>query len=202
MLMTCVHLQCITFMKRSCRYCLNFPIFLLNFSSILAHNPDHDVPPIVTELIDFLSKHALDIEGIFRKSANVGSIRRLQQRINKGNFGIAIYSILPFFYSFFQLVHCVAPKSTCFLWFGWSNNLLRRAYRLRKRSRISRQYLRRVYSCVSVAEDVSTIAWRASDNECALSTPRCVGRLAVDEFCLQWRGNFCWESAKLLATLP
>ncbi|KHJ76986.1 RhoGAP domain protein, partial [Oesophagostomum dentatum] len=48
------------------------------------HHPDCDVPPIVTELIDFLTKHALDIEGIFRKSANIGSIRRLQDRINKG----------------------------------------------------------------------------------------------------------------------
>ncbi|RCN35741.1 RhoGAP domain protein [Ancylostoma caninum] len=58
--------------------------FDVSLDFILAHNPDHDVPPIVTELIDFLTKHALDIEGIFRKSANVGSIRRLQQRINKG----------------------------------------------------------------------------------------------------------------------
>ncbi|KAK6028806.1 RhoGAP domain protein [Ostertagia ostertagi] len=53
-------------------------------ASVLSHNPDHDVPPIVTELIEFLTKHALDVEGIFRKSANVGSIRRLQERINRG----------------------------------------------------------------------------------------------------------------------
>lgn len=58
--------------------------FDVSLDFILSHNPDHDVPPIVTELIDFLTKHALDVEGIFRKSANVGSIRRLQERINRG----------------------------------------------------------------------------------------------------------------------
>ncbi|KAK6050200.1 RhoGAP domain protein, partial [Cooperia oncophora] len=57
---------------------------LAGLSNILSHHPDHDVPPIVTELIEFLTKHALDVEGIFRKSANVGSIRRLQERINRG----------------------------------------------------------------------------------------------------------------------
>ncbi|XGW12082.1 hypothetical protein V3C99_013061 [Haemonchus contortus] len=58
--------------------------FGVSLEFILSHNPDHDVPPIVTELIEFLTKHALDVEGIFRKSANVGSIRRLQERINRG----------------------------------------------------------------------------------------------------------------------
>ncbi|VDL80749.1 unnamed protein product [Nippostrongylus brasiliensis] len=58
--------------------------FGVSLEFILSHNPDHDVPPIVTDLIDFLMKHALDVEGIFRKSANIGSIRRLQERINKG----------------------------------------------------------------------------------------------------------------------
>ncbi|KAE9416854.1 hypothetical protein Angca_006565, partial [Angiostrongylus cantonensis] len=58
--------------------------FDVSLEFILSHNPDHDVPPIVTYLIDFLTKHALDMEGIFRKSANVGSVRRLQERINMG----------------------------------------------------------------------------------------------------------------------
>ncbi|KAK5982146.1 rho GTPase-activating protein 8 [Trichostrongylus colubriformis] len=58
--------------------------FGVSLEFILSHHPDHDVPPIVTQLIDFLTKNALDVEGIFRKSANVGSIRRLQERINRG----------------------------------------------------------------------------------------------------------------------
>ncbi|KJH45828.1 RhoGAP domain protein [Dictyocaulus viviparus] len=58
--------------------------FDVNLEFILSHNPDHDTPPIVNYLIEFLTKNALDIEGIFRKSANIKSIRRLQERINKG----------------------------------------------------------------------------------------------------------------------
>ncbi|CAI4230992.1 unnamed protein product [Auanema sp. JU1783] len=58
--------------------------FDVSLDFILSHNPDHDVPPIVSDLIEFLEENALDIEGIFRKSANVGSIKRLQERINMG----------------------------------------------------------------------------------------------------------------------
>ncbi|PAV81076.1 hypothetical protein WR25_24854 [Diploscapter pachys] len=62
--------------------------FGVSLGFILAHNPDSDVPPIVVELIEFLENQALDIEGIFRKSANIGSIKRLQERINKGKIFI------------------------------------------------------------------------------------------------------------------
>lgn len=50
---------------------------------ILSHCGE-SVPPIVDQLIEFLETHALTMEGVFRKSANIGSIKRLQDRINKG----------------------------------------------------------------------------------------------------------------------
>ncbi len=54
------------------------------FSSILNHNPDCEIPPIVTDLIGYMRANALDVEGIFRRSADLAQIRRLQDRINKG----------------------------------------------------------------------------------------------------------------------
>ncbi|ULU06154.1 hypothetical protein L3Y34_018202 [Caenorhabditis briggsae] len=53
------------------------------FFSILSHCGG-SIPPIVDQLIEFLETHALTMEGVFRKSANIGSIKRLQDRINKG----------------------------------------------------------------------------------------------------------------------
>uniref|UniRef100_A0A1I7WWA8 CRAL-TRIO domain-containing protein n=1 Tax=Heterorhabditis bacteriophora TaxID=37862 RepID=A0A1I7WWA8_HETBA len=75
--------------------------FDVTLEFILAHHPNHDVPPIVSDLIEFLERHALDIEGIFRKSANVGSIRRLQDRVNKGMLSdlLYIFSKISFFFS-------------------------------------------------------------------------------------------------------
>uniref|UniRef100_A0A914WVH4 Rho GTPase activating protein 1 n=1 Tax=Plectus sambesii TaxID=2011161 RepID=A0A914WVH4_9BILA len=58
--------------------------FGVSISFILNHHPDCNVPPIVTELIDFLRKHALKTEGIFRRSTVVSQVRAIQQRINKG----------------------------------------------------------------------------------------------------------------------
>ena len=52
--------------------------------SILSHNPDCDVPPIVTDLIAFLSEYSLGVEGLFRRSAEVANIKRLQERIDRG----------------------------------------------------------------------------------------------------------------------
>jgi len=42
------------------------------------------VPPIVTDLIEFLRENALHFEGIFRKSAEVSRIKSLQDRVNRG----------------------------------------------------------------------------------------------------------------------
>ncbi|CAG9534240.1 unnamed protein product [Cercopithifilaria johnstoni] len=51
---------------------------------ILSHNPDCDVPPVVTDLIAFLRENSLNVVGLFRRSAEVNSIRRLQERIDRG----------------------------------------------------------------------------------------------------------------------
>ncbi|KAF8362800.1 rga-1 [Pristionchus pacificus] len=58
--------------------------FDVTLEFILAHHTDHDVPPIVLDLCWFIDNYCLDIEGIFRKSANVGSIKRLREKINRG----------------------------------------------------------------------------------------------------------------------
>lgn len=60
------------------------PINLMITFSILKHNPDCEIPAIVTDLIGYLRANALDVEGIFRRSADLAQIRRLQDRINKG----------------------------------------------------------------------------------------------------------------------
>jgi Rho GTPase-activating protein 1 len=39
----------------------------------------------VTDLLDFLRNYGLEVEGIFRRSAEISSIRNLQARINKGD---------------------------------------------------------------------------------------------------------------------
>ncbi|KAL3993776.1 Divergent CRAL/TRIO domain family protein [Acanthocheilonema viteae] len=51
---------------------------------ILSHNPDCDVPPVVTDLIAFLRNNSLNVVGLFRRSAEVNSIRKLQERIDRG----------------------------------------------------------------------------------------------------------------------
>ncbi|CAJ0957448.1 unnamed protein product, partial [Mesorhabditis belari] len=58
--------------------------FNVSLDFILSHHPDDEVPPIVSQLISYLEAHCLKVEGIFRKSANVAAIRRLQDKINKG----------------------------------------------------------------------------------------------------------------------
>jgi len=59
--------------------------FDVSLEFILNHNPNCDLPPIVTELLEFLRQHGLNTEGIFRKSAEISIIRTLQARINKGD---------------------------------------------------------------------------------------------------------------------
>uniref|UniRef100_F1L440 Rho GTPase-activating protein 1 n=1 Tax=Ascaris suum TaxID=6253 RepID=F1L440_ASCSU len=51
---------------------------------ILSHHPDCDLPPIVTDLISFLRENSLEVEGLFRRSAEVSSIKRLQERVDRG----------------------------------------------------------------------------------------------------------------------
>lgn len=58
--------------------------FNVPLSFILSHNPDCDVPPIVTELIAFMTENSLSVEGLFRRSAEFSKIKRLQERIDKG----------------------------------------------------------------------------------------------------------------------
>lgn len=42
------------------------------------------VPPLVVSLIEFLRNYGLEVEGIFRRSAELNAITRLQERINLG----------------------------------------------------------------------------------------------------------------------
>ncbi|VDN50611.1 unnamed protein product [Dracunculus medinensis] len=58
--------------------------FNVPLSFILSHHPDCDIPPIVTDLISFLREYSLEVEGLFRRSADVASIKRLQERIDRG----------------------------------------------------------------------------------------------------------------------
>lgn len=51
---------------------------------ILSHNPDCDVPPVVLDLIAFLRENSLNVVGLFRRSGEVNSIKRLQERIDRG----------------------------------------------------------------------------------------------------------------------
>lgn len=80
--------------------------------SILSHHPDCDIPPIVTDLISFLREYSLEVEGLFRRSADVASIKRLQERIDRGCiFLFLLYSpivvfkfILQFYFVHFVLL--------------------------------------------------------------------------------------------------
>ncbi|CAD5210932.1 unnamed protein product [Bursaphelenchus okinawaensis] len=58
--------------------------FDVSLEFILNHNRDCDIPPIVSELLEFLNENGLEVEGIFRRSAEITTIRNLQDRINKG----------------------------------------------------------------------------------------------------------------------
>uniref|UniRef100_A0A915LUY0 Uncharacterized protein n=1 Tax=Meloidogyne javanica TaxID=6303 RepID=A0A915LUY0_MELJA len=60
---------------------LNLPQPIID---IMDHNPNCDIPPIASDLMDFLLEHGLQTKGIFRRSANVTTLKALQQRINLG----------------------------------------------------------------------------------------------------------------------
>lgn len=44
----------------------------------------HTIPPVVQETVEYLRLHALDTEGIFRRTANATILRQTQQRFNLG----------------------------------------------------------------------------------------------------------------------
>ncbi|XP_026474936.1 rho GTPase-activating protein 1-like [Ctenocephalides felis] len=61
--------------------------FGVSLQYIKENHPDieDDIPPIVRQCIEFLEQpDALETEGLFRRSANVTTIRELQDQVNKG----------------------------------------------------------------------------------------------------------------------
>jgi hypothetical protein len=50
----------------------------------------------MSELIEFIEEHGLNVKGIFRKSAPVSTIKALQNRINMGMLYDAIYKAMFF----------------------------------------------------------------------------------------------------------
>jgi hypothetical protein len=58
--------------------------FNVSLEFILENHPDYMVPPLVVSLIEFLRNYGLEVEGIFRRSAELNAITRLQERINLG----------------------------------------------------------------------------------------------------------------------
>ncbi|VIO94028.1 RhoGAP domain containing protein [Brugia malayi] len=70
--------------KRSCATPRPTQQFNVPLKFILSHNPDCDVPPVVTDLTAFLRDNSLNVVGLFRRSAEVNSIRKLQERIDRG----------------------------------------------------------------------------------------------------------------------
>jgi len=51
----------------------------------IASHQHQAIPPIMTKCIDFLSSHeCLEVEGIFRRSANAAVVRELQSKVDKG----------------------------------------------------------------------------------------------------------------------
>ncbi|CAK5075159.1 unnamed protein product [Meloidogyne enterolobii] len=58
--------------------------FNVSLKFIMDHNPNCDIPPIASDLMDFLLEHGLQTKGIFRRSANVTTLKALQQRVNLG----------------------------------------------------------------------------------------------------------------------
>jgi hypothetical protein len=62
----------------------SFISHLLSFS-LLENNPSEPIPRVVSSCITFLStENALQTEGIFRRSANVQTVKEVQQLFNTG----------------------------------------------------------------------------------------------------------------------
>lgn len=52
--------------------------------SWIKQNTGDDIPPVVRTCVEFLRKSALDVEGIFRRSANISVVKSYGERFNKG----------------------------------------------------------------------------------------------------------------------
>lgn len=52
--------------------------------SFIQKNSGQVLPPIVVNTVEYLRKNAMDIEGIFRRSANASTIKEVQNKINAG----------------------------------------------------------------------------------------------------------------------
>uniref|UniRef100_A0A914CNY4 Rho GTPase-activating protein 1 n=1 Tax=Acrobeloides nanus TaxID=290746 RepID=A0A914CNY4_9BILA len=68
--------------------------FCVPLDFILKHHPGAEIPPIVDELLSFLRQYGMETEGIFRRSAELLAINRLQERINSGIFSLRSAELL------------------------------------------------------------------------------------------------------------
>ncbi|KAM3850769.1 rho GTPase-activating protein 1 [Diretmus argenteus] len=60
-------------------------VFGVPLAQLRQRNPDDDpVPVVMKDTVGFLSEHGLEIEGIFRRSANVTLVKEVQLRYNSG----------------------------------------------------------------------------------------------------------------------
>lgn len=51
---------------------------------VIKTNYKTDIPPVVQQTVEYLRQHALDSEGIFRRTANASVLKATQQRFNEG----------------------------------------------------------------------------------------------------------------------
>uniref|UniRef100_A0A5S6QE38 Rho-GAP domain-containing protein n=1 Tax=Trichuris muris TaxID=70415 RepID=A0A5S6QE38_TRIMR len=58
--------------------------FGVTLKFILRNHPGAKVPPVVTDIVEFLRKHGLSTPGIFRRSVSIQEVRLWQERINGG----------------------------------------------------------------------------------------------------------------------
>lgn len=50
----------------------------------IKENTGHIIPPVVQDVVEYLRLHALDTEGVFRRTANAAVLRQTQQKFNMG----------------------------------------------------------------------------------------------------------------------
>jgi len=58
--------------------------FGVTLQFIMENHPGHEIPPVVDDLLAYLRASALNVEGIFRRSANLTLLRDVQKRVNQG----------------------------------------------------------------------------------------------------------------------
>lgn len=58
--------------------------FGVELQFIKEHNNGDPVPPVVKQCVSYLRENALDVEGIFRRSANAKTLERVQDLFNTG----------------------------------------------------------------------------------------------------------------------